>query len=99
MILWEKTDCSPDWTELLSILADLAKLTEKCSKNCGLLPKTITGLFSLIFVTQTLENRSDYLWVSRFTGTGRNGPERAGTDRNGPERTQKQTVSSPVLSI
>ena len=39
MISWEKTDCSPDWTELLSILADLAKLTEKCSKNCGLLPK------------------------------------------------------------
>ena len=39
MILWEKSDCSPDWTELLSILADLAKLTEKCSKNCGLLPK------------------------------------------------------------
>ena len=38
MILWEKSDCSPDWTELLSILADLAKLTEKCSKNCGLLP-------------------------------------------------------------
>ena len=41
MILWEKSDCSPDWTELLSILADLAKLTEKCSKNCGLLPLTI----------------------------------------------------------
>ena len=41
MILWEKSDCSPDWTELLSILADLAKLTEKCSKNCGLLPKVI----------------------------------------------------------
>ena len=40
MILWEKSDCSPDWTELLSILADLAKLTEKCSKNCGLLPKS-----------------------------------------------------------
>ena len=40
MILWEKSDCSPDWTELLSILADLAKLTEKCSKNCGLLPVT-----------------------------------------------------------
>ena len=39
MILWEKSDCSPDWTELLSILADLAKLTEKCCKNCGLLPK------------------------------------------------------------
>ena len=39
MILWEKSGCSPDWTELLSILADLAKLTEKCSKNCGLLPK------------------------------------------------------------
>ena len=39
MILREKSDCSPDWTELLSILADLAKLTEKCSKNCGLLPK------------------------------------------------------------
>ena len=39
MILWEKSDCSPDWTEILSILADLAKLTEKCSKNCGLLPK------------------------------------------------------------
>ena len=38
MILWAKSDCSPDWTELLSILADLAKLTEKCSKNCGLLP-------------------------------------------------------------
>ena len=38
MILWEKSECSPDWTELLSILADLAKLTEKCSKNCGLLP-------------------------------------------------------------
>ena len=33
MILWEKSDCSPDWTELLSILADLAKLTEKCSKK------------------------------------------------------------------
>ena len=29
---------APDWTEILSILADLAKLTEKCSKNCGLLP-------------------------------------------------------------
>ena len=29
MILWEKSDCSPDLTELLSILADLAKLTEK----------------------------------------------------------------------
>ena len=42
MILWEKSDCSPDWTELLSILADLAKLTEKCSKNCGLLPKLKT---------------------------------------------------------
>ena len=41
MILWEKSDCSPDWTELLSILADLAKLTEKCSKNCGLLPNRI----------------------------------------------------------
>ena len=39
MISWEKSDCSPDWTELLSILADLAKLTEKCSKNCGLLPQ------------------------------------------------------------
>ena len=39
MILWKNSDCSPDWTELLSILADLAKLTEKCSKNCGLLPK------------------------------------------------------------
>ena len=39
MILWEKSDCSPDWTELLSVLADLTKLTEKCSKNCGLLPK------------------------------------------------------------
>ena len=38
MILWEKSDCSPDWTEILSILADLAKLPEKCSKNCGLLP-------------------------------------------------------------
>ena len=38
MILWEKSDCSRDWTELLSILADLAKFTEKCSKNCGLLP-------------------------------------------------------------
>ena len=35
MILWGKSDCSPDLTELLSILADLA---EKCSKNCGLLP-------------------------------------------------------------
>ena len=41
MILWEKSDCSRDWTELLSILADQAKLTEKCSKNCGLLPKTL----------------------------------------------------------
>ena len=39
MIFGEKSDCSPDWTELLSILADLAKLTEKCSKNCGLLPE------------------------------------------------------------
>ena len=41
MILWEKSDFSPDWTELLSILADLAKLTEKCSKNSGLLPKNL----------------------------------------------------------
>ena len=45
MILWEKSDCSPDWTELLSILADLAKLTEKCSKNCGLLPNCVNLLF------------------------------------------------------
>ena len=45
MILWEKSDCSPDWTELLSILADLAKLTEKCSKNCGLLPKILVMVF------------------------------------------------------
>ena len=44
MILWEKSDCSPDWTELLSILADLAKLTEKCSKNCGLIPHVYEGL-------------------------------------------------------
>ena len=29
MILLQKSDWSPDWTELLSILADLAKLTEK----------------------------------------------------------------------
>ena len=33
MILWEKSDCSPDWTELLSILADLAKLTKKALKT------------------------------------------------------------------
>ena len=45
MILWEKSDCSPDWTEILSILADLAKLTEKCSKNCGLLPWPIKTKF------------------------------------------------------
>ena len=44
MILWEKSDCSPDWTEILSILADLAKLTEKCSKNCGLLPKGLQDI-------------------------------------------------------
>ena len=44
MILWEKSDCSPDWTELLSILADLAKLTEKCSRNCGLLPMQIDAI-------------------------------------------------------
>ena len=33
MILWEKLDCSPDLTELLSILADLAKLTENAHKT------------------------------------------------------------------
>ena len=46
MILWEKSDCSPDWTELLSTLADLAKLTEKCSKNCGLLPYFMQDVYS-----------------------------------------------------
>ena len=50
MILWKNSDCSPDWTELLSILADLAKLTEKCSKNCGLLLfKAITDFFNFHF--------------------------------------------------
>ena len=48
MILWEKSDCSPDWTELLSILADLAKLTEKCSKNCGLLPYVLVFIFFVL---------------------------------------------------
>ena len=49
MILWKKSDCSPDWTQLLSILADLAKLTEKCSKNCGLLPKKVICFPQAIF--------------------------------------------------
>ena len=31
MILWENSDCSPDLPEFLPILADLAKLSEKCS--------------------------------------------------------------------
>ena len=49
MILWEKSDCSPDWTELLSILADLAKLTEKCSKTVDCYLKAITDFFDFHF--------------------------------------------------
>ena len=38
----------------LSILADLAKLTEKCSKNCGLLPQCRHLHCSPILITAAL---------------------------------------------
>ena len=62
MILWEKSDCSPAWTELLSILADLAKLTEKCSKNGGLLPSPVSRFALGRFARESFR---PYL-VSRF---------------------------------
>ena len=49
MILWEKSDCSPDWTELLSILADLAKLTENALKTVDCYLKAITDFFKFPF--------------------------------------------------